>query len=100
LNGERTKSKTAEVKMGGHNRTVEGFVRDIDHITGVKIRIQWMPFTGLYLRDEETGNTYPLGDASKKTLLEPEEQTSICRGLHRGHLLVSLGLDASEEDND
>jgi hypothetical protein len=93
----------AEVRMG-HERTVEGFVRDIDHITGIKIKTQWMPLTGLYLRDTETGNTYPFRSCFEEDSIaargvQPEEQASICRGLHRAHLLVSLGLDAPGEDD-
>lgn len=75
-----------------HERTVEQFTREIEHVTGVKIRIRWMPFYGLYLEDTETWTNYPLGKTHKKEILTVDEQESICRGLHREHWLVLLGL--------
>ena len=62
-----------------HERTVEQLTAEIEHLTGVKLRIGWMPFRGLYLEDRETGHHYPLGASSKKTILLPAEQESICR---------------------
>lgn len=47
-------------------RTVENFVKEIEHVTGVRIRIRWMPFCGLYLEDVETGSTYALGAIYEK----------------------------------
>lgn len=75
-----------------HERTVEQFTREIEHITGVKIRIRWMPFYGLYLEDTETLTTYSLGKTHKREILTPIEQESACRGLNREHWLVLLGL--------
>ncbi|MFY9820001.1 MAG: hypothetical protein WAM82_01380 [Thermoanaerobaculia bacterium] len=80
-----------------HERTVEQLTREIDHLTGVRIRIRWTPFYGLYLEDTETGSRYSLGKTHKKEILSPVEQESICRGLHREHWIVLLGLDAPED---
>src|SRR5262245_32871254 len=80
------------------DRTVREFVREVDHVTGVRIRIGWIPLRGLYLEDVETGCRYALGGAGKTTVLTPSEQESICRGLHREHLLLPLGLDAPDDD--
>ncbi|HEY0513799.1 MAG TPA: hypothetical protein VGH73_17960 [Thermoanaerobaculia bacterium] len=82
----------------GFDETVEGFVKKIEHVTGVRIRIRWIPLSGLYLQDVETGNTYALGRVWKTTLLSPEEQESICRGLNRQHLMLPLGLNAPDDD--
>jgi len=41
-------------------RTVREFAAEIEHITGVRIRIRWIPF-GLFLEDTETGRYYSLG---------------------------------------
>ena len=82
-----------------HERTVERFVKDVEYITGVKIRIRWMPFHGLFLEDTETGSTYPLGQSSKKGILSPGEQESICRGLHREHWTILLGLDPPQDES-
>jgi hypothetical protein len=80
-----------------HERTVEQFTREIEHLTGVKIRIRWMPFRGLYLEDTETSDTYPLGKTHKKEILTSQDQESICRGLHREHWAVLLGLRSLED---
>jgi len=56
-----------------------------------------MPFYGLFLRDTETGNIYALGLVTKREILSPGEQESICRGLHREKWLDLLGLDAGQE---
>jgi hypothetical protein len=79
-----------------HERTVEQLTREIDHLTGVRILIRWMPFYGLYLEDTETWSRYPLGKKNKKEILTPAEQESICRGLHREHWILLLGLDAPQ----
>ena len=80
-----------------HERTVEQLTREIDHITGVKLRIRWLPFYGLFLEDSETWNWYPLGKSHKREVLTPREQESICRGLHREHWIVLLGLDDPQD---
>ena len=76
-----------------HERTVEQLSRELEHITGVKLRIGWVPFYGIYVEDTETGNRYSLGKVTKKDILTPREQESVCRGLHREHWIVLLGLD-------
>ncbi|HEV2856013.1 MAG TPA: hypothetical protein VHC97_24715 [Thermoanaerobaculia bacterium] len=79
-----------------HERTVEQFTREVEHITGVRLRIGWIPFYGIYLEDTETGNRYALGKVTKKDVLRPREQESLCRGLHREHWIVLLGLDSPQ----
>jgi hypothetical protein len=81
------------------DRTVRQFVDEIDHITGVKVKIWWIPFRGLYLKDTETGNVYALGEVTKRTVLSPGEQESVCRSLFREEWLVLLGLDAPQDDS-
>lgn len=79
-----------------HERTVEQLAKELEHITGVKLRIGWVPFYGIYLEDRETGNRYSLGKGTKKDILTPREQESICRSLHREHWIVLLGLDTPQ----
>lgn len=79
-----------------HERTVGQLVGEIDHVTGVKVKIRRIAFSGTYLEDTETGNTHALGMVTRNDLLTPEEQESICRGLHREHWLVLLGLRAED----
>ncbi|HEX3555937.1 MAG TPA: hypothetical protein VIA62_22195 [Thermoanaerobaculia bacterium] len=81
-----------------HERTVEQFVREVEHITGVRIRLRWYPICGLTLQDTETLNEYSLGSIHKKTVLSPYVQESICRGLYREHWQVLLGLRPPVED--
>ncbi len=83
-----------------HERTVEQMVDEIEHLTGVRLRIGWVPFRGLYLEDRETGNQFPLGASSKKTILLSAEQESICRSLYREHWIVLLGLGAPQDEED
>jgi hypothetical protein len=78
-------------------RAVKEFVEEVAHITGVKMRIGWVPLSGLFLKDTETGATYPLGLVKKSSVLSVGEQESICRSLHREAWLVLLGLDAPQE---
>jgi hypothetical protein len=80
-----------------HERTVEQFAREVEHITGIKIRVGWMPFYGIYLEDSETWNRYALGKMHKKEILSPADQESICRGLSREHWIVLLGLGSPED---
>jgi hypothetical protein len=79
------------------SRTVEDFVQFVDHLTGVKLRIFWLPLYGLSIRDVETGEFYALGYVSRATTLTSGEQESICRGLNREHLLVTLGFDPPDD---
>ena len=81
-------------------RTVRKRVRDVEHMTGVEVRLLWIFYSGLYLEDSETGAQYALGRMSSDHLLTPEEQESICRGLHREHWIVLLGLDPSADEDD
>ena len=80
-----------------HERTVEQLVKEIDHLSGVKVRIGWFPTYGLYLEDCETGSRYPLGPVTKKYILSPGDQESVCRGLSREHWIVLLGLNAPDD---
>jgi hypothetical protein len=80
-------------------RTVKQLAAEIEHVTGVRIRIGWIPLYGLFLRDTETGNIYALGLVRKSEVLSPGEQESVCRGLHREKWLVLLGLDAPKEED-
>jgi hypothetical protein len=79
-----------------HERTVELFTTDVEHITGTRLRIGWVPFYGIYLEDSETGNRYSLGKRHKKEILTSTEQESICRSLRREAWIVLLGLDAPQ----
>lgn len=79
-----------------HERTVGGFIKEIEHLTGVKVR-QVRQWDGWYLEDNETGNRYPLGEWKKWDTLVPSEQESICRGLSREHWIVLLGLDGPDD---
>lgn len=81
-----------------HERTVGQLVAEIEHLTGRRIRVRWLPFQGLYLQDEETGNIYGLGEGSRWRILSPADQESICRGLHMAELLDLLGLDQPGDD--
>lgn len=76
-----------------HERTIEQLAREIEHLTGTRVRIGWTPFSGIYLEDTETGARYSLGMTHKREILTPSEQESICRSLHREHWIVLLGLD-------
>jgi len=80
-----------------HERTIEQLTREIEHITGTRVRIGWVPFYGIYLEDTETGNKYPLGRKHKKEILAPNEQESICRNLCREHWIILLGLNPSQD---
>ena len=74
----------------GAERTVKELAAKIEHVAGVKIRIGWIPFHGLSLRDTETGNQYALGMVSKRGILSSCEQETVCRGLHREEWIVLL----------
>ncbi len=80
------------------SRTVEEFVRWVDHVTGVKLKIFWTPLLGLAIRDVETGEFYALGQMRKTGILPSYQQESICRGLNREHLLLTLGFDPPSDD--
>jgi hypothetical protein len=82
-----------------HDRTVEQWVKEVEHITGVKVRFRRFPFYGHYLEDSETGNTYPLGAATRGTLLDPREQESICHSLGREAWIILLGLDPPKNED-
>lgn len=85
-----------------HERTIRQFVRDVKDATGVEIRVQYDFFRGMYwgrsLVDSETGSQYVLGRVFPH-VLSPEEQESICRGLHRKEWIVLLGLTPPEDDD-
>jgi hypothetical protein len=87
-----TTNRPRETGMS-HERTVEQLTKEIEHITGARVRIGWIPFYGIYLEDTETGNRYSLGKTHKREILTPGEQEGICRGLCREHWIVLLGLD-------
>ena len=80
-----------------HDRTVAKFVAEVEHLTGRRIGIRWMPFRGLYLLDLERGNVYGLGEGSRWRVLSPAEQEGICRGLGLIELLDLLGLDPRDD---
>jgi len=79
-----------------HDRTAGQLVKDIEHLSGVKIKLLWRK-GGWYLEDSETGNHFSLGPLTKWDVLSPCEQASICRALSREHLIVLLGLDAPDD---
>lgn len=81
-----------------HERTVAQFIAEIEHLTGRRILVRWTPFSGLYLQDAETSNTFALGEGSKWRVLSPSLQERICRALQLPHVLDLLGLDHPEED--
>jgi len=80
-----------------HERTVEQLAREIEHLTGVKLRIRWIPFYGIFLEDTESGNRYATGKVHKNEVLSPADQEGLCRGLGREHWMVLLGLRASDD---
>jgi hypothetical protein len=80
-----------------NERTVEQLLKELEHLSGVKVRLRWMP-GGWYLEDSETGSQYPLGAVKKWEPLSPNDQESICRGLFREHWIVLLGLGAPNDD--
>jgi hypothetical protein len=82
-----------------HQRTVVQFVQEVEHVTGVRVRIRWMFYYGMYLEDPETGNQYAMGPGSENRVLSPEEQESICRGLNRKQWVTLLGLNLPEDED-
>ena len=82
-----------------HERTLGQWIQEIEHLTGVKVRLRWMPFFGHYLEDGETGAEHSLGSATRGMILEPEEQESICRGLSRESWIILLGLDPPQDED-
>jgi hypothetical protein len=80
-----------------HERTIEQLAREIEHLTGTKIRIGWIPFYGIYLEDTETGNRYSLGKRHKREIRTSAEQESICHNLRREHWNVLLGLNPPQD---
>jgi hypothetical protein len=80
-----------------HDRTVLQLVREIEHITGVVIKIRWQPLYGLYLQDAETGAVSVLGWGYHRwSLLSPAVQENVCRELNRQHVIVQLLLNDTE----
>lgn len=82
-----------------HERTIAQFVAEIEHLTGRRILVRWVPFTGLYLRDPETGNSFVLGEGSRWRVLSPAFQERICRALQIPEVADLLGLDAPSKDD-
>ena len=79
-------------------RTLKQFVADVAHLTGVRVGLHRGPlFMGVYLEDEETGNTYEVGLVPWGKRLSPADQESICRALGRPEWCDLLGLDAVED---
>ena len=77
-----------------HDRTVLQFVKEVEHLTGVVLKLRWRPAYGLYVEDTETQAVSVLGWGYHRwSLLSPAEQENICRELHREHLIVQLMLD-------
>ena len=80
-----------------HERTVAQFVAEIEHITGRRIIVRWMPFRGLYLLDSETSNSFALGEGSRWRVLSPAFQARICRVLQIPEVTDLLGLDDPQD---
>jgi hypothetical protein len=95
-NGQDAKGLCLEAAIMSHERTVGGLIKDIEHLTGVRVRLvrHW---GGWFLEDTETGNDYALGDWKKWDTLLPEEQASICRGLYRDEWIVLLQLGPADD---
>jgi len=82
-----------------HDRTVLQLVREIEHLTGVAIKIRWTPFYGLYLQDAETGAVSVLGGGYHRwSLLSPADQENVCRELNLQHVIVQLMLTDTESE--
>jgi len=81
-----------------HERTVAQFVAEIEHLTGRRILVRWMPFRGLYLQDTETKNIFGLGEGSRWRVLTPFEQQAICDELALPEVADLLGLDPAQDD--
>lgn len=81
-----------------HERTVAQFVAEIEHLTGRRLVVRWMPFRGLYLQDKETGNIFGLGEGSRWRVLTSLEQQAICDGLSLTEVPDLLGLDPAQGD--
>ena len=85
-----------------HERTIRQFVQDVKDATGVAIRVRHDFYRGVYqgrsLVDSETGSEYVLGRVFPQ-VLSPEEQESICRGLHRKEWMVLLGLNPPQDED-
>jgi hypothetical protein len=82
-----------------HERTIRQFVQAVKDATGAKISCRWGGmYRGWYLVDLETGDWYPLGQVPRRHVLAPEDQESICRGLHRKEWIVLLGLNPPDDD--
>jgi hypothetical protein len=79
-----------------HERTVGGLIKDVEHLSGVKLKLVRL-WDGWHLEDSETGNQYALGEWKKWDTLLPSEQESICRGLFREHWIVLLGLGTPDD---
>lgn len=77
-------------------RTVGGLLEDIEHLTGVKVRLLWR-WGGWYLEDTETGSLCALGDWKKWDVLLPDEQARICRALYRSEWIVLLQLGSADD---
>lgn len=77
-----------------HERTVGGLISEIEHLTGVKIRLVWR--WGWYLLDAETGNDYALGNKGRWSVLTAEDQESICRALYRREWIVLLQIGSAD----
>jgi hypothetical protein len=82
------------MKPSRHDRTVAQFVKEIDHVAGLRIKLGWRPASGLFLEDTETGAFSVLGWGMHRwSVLSPADQENICRELNREHLIVQLMLD-------
>jgi hypothetical protein len=79
-----------------HERTVGDLIKEVEHLTGVKIKLVRL-WGGWHLEDSETGNQYALGDWKKWDVLLPSEQASLCRGLFREDWIMLLGLGAPDD---
>lgn len=87
-------------KGGGEplNRTLKQFVDDARRANGARLSLRHSLFRGVYLEDEETGNTYEVGLVRWREVLSPAVQASICRALFRPQLAELLGLDPIDDD--
>lgn len=74
-----------------HERTAEQLAKEIERMTGDRVRIRRKWFLGLYL--DVAGAHYPLG-LKDWDVLSPADQESICRAIGRPDLIPLLGLDA------
>lgn len=78
----------------GHERTVGQLMREMEHLTGFKVRLKLAE--GIYYLEAPGGQRSSTGDVGYNGLLSPRDQEAICESL--GFDASLLGLAPREED--